>query len=76
MEYRKIIKLLDNTLNRPSFLEQKIGLEFCSKTLNFDFKTLKIKTTISMSSLCDYNDAYIFVKGTVTVVGVRAVKAA
>ena len=30
---------------------------------------IKFKTIMLKSSLCDYSDAYVFVKGTVTVVG-------
>ena len=30
---------------------------------------IKFKTTMLRSSLCDYADAYIFVKGTITITG-------
>ena len=30
---------------------------------------IRFKTTVLRSSLCDYSDVYIFVKGTVTLIG-------
>ena len=30
---------------------------------------IKFKTTIIKSSLCDYSDAYILLKGTITITG-------
>ena len=36
--------------------------------LNIMWKKLKFKTLMLISNLCDYIDAYIVVKGTVTVV--------
>ena len=30
---------------------------------------IRFKTTMQRSSLCDYTDAYIFVKGTITITG-------
>ena len=32
-------------------------------------KQIRFKTTILKSSLCDYSDAYISVKGTITITG-------
>ena len=32
-------------------------------------KTIRFKTPMLRSSLCDYSDAYILVKGTITVTG-------
>ena len=37
---------------------------------------MKFKTTILKSSLCDYSDAYILVKGTITVNNTAAIPAA
>ena len=37
---------------------------------------IKFKTTMLKSSLCDYSDAYILVKGTITVNNTAAVDAA
>ena len=35
-------------------------------------KQIRFKTTILKSSLCDYSDAYISVKGTITIAGAGA----
>ena len=35
-------------------------------------KQIRFKTTILKSSLCDYSDAYISVKGTITITGAGA----
>ena len=56
MEYQKIISLLDNTPNRND--ESK-------RTHNVNSQ-IKFKTTMLKSSLCDYNDAYILLKGEIT----------
>ena len=37
---------------------------------------INFKTTVLKSSLCDYSDAYILVKGTITITGIGADKAA
>ena len=37
---------------------------------------IKFRTTMSKSSVCDCNDAYILVKGTITLVGQGATEAA
>ena len=69
MEYHKITNLLDNALNQPPKFRIKNWIE-----INDDFggtynpnKQIKFKPTILKSSLSDYSDAYILVKGTITV---------
>ena len=51
-------------------LEQKIRVEVNDDSrgtyINAD---IKFKTTMLNSDLCDYADAYIFVKGTITITG-------
>ena len=37
---------------------------------------IRFKNTMLKSSLCDYSDAYILVKGTITITGARANAAA
>ena len=69
MEYQKIINLLDNTPNQPSKFKTKIWLEIndeSRRTYNTNSQ-IKFKTTMLKSSLCDYSDAYIFVKVTITI---------
>ena len=68
MEYQKIINLLDNAPNQPSKFRTKDWIEIndnargrYNKDSQIKFKTLMLK-----SSLCDYSDAYILVKGTIS----------
>ena len=72
MECQKIKNLLDNTPDQPSKFRTKtwvkINDDSCG-TYNINSQ-IKFKTTILKPSLCDYSDAYILVKGTVTVAGV------
>ena len=69
MEYRKIINLLDNEANQPSKFRTKNCVEINDESRGaYDVKSqIKFKTTMLKSSLYDYSDAYIFVKGTITV---------
>ena len=70
MEYQKIANLIDdNTLNQPSKLKTKNCIEINDESrgaYNVNSQ-IKFKTTMLKSSLCDYSDAYILVKGTITV---------
>ena len=70
MEYKKMANLLDNASNQPSRYRtrQWVGINDDSrgKYTNAD---VKFKTTMLKSDLCDYADAYIFVKGTITITG-------
>ena len=78
MEYQKIINLLDNTSNQPSKFRTKNWVEINDEsrgTYNVNSQT-KFKTTKLKSSLCDYGDAYILVKGTITVDDTSAAGAA
>ena len=79
MEYQKIANLIDdNTLNQPSKFRTRNWIEINDEsrgTYNVNSQT-KFKTTILKSSLCDYSDAYILVKGTITVNNTAAAGAA
>ena len=69
MEYQKIMNLLDKTPNQPSKFKTKNWVEIDDEsrgTYNKDSQ-IRFKTSVLRSSLCDYSDAYIFVKGTITV---------
>ena len=70
MEYQKIANLIDdNTLNQPSKLKTKNWIEINDESrgaYNVNSQ-IKFKTTMLKSSLCDYSDVYILVKGTITV---------
>ena len=70
MEYQKIDNLIDdNTLNLPSKFRTINWIEINDESrgvYNVNSQ-IKFKTTMLKSSLCDYSDAYILVKGTITV---------
>ena len=73
MEYQKIINLLDNTPNQPSKFKTKNWVEINDEShevYNIGSQ-IKFKTSILSSSLCDYSDAYMLVKGTITVPNTR-----
>ena len=71
MEYRKITNLLDDLSNKTSKCRTKNWIEINdgSRGTYNDDKQIKFKTTMLKSSLCDYNDAYILVKGKITITG-------
>ena len=74
MEYQKIANLIDDTSNQPSKFRTKNGAEINYEsrgTYNVNSQ-IKFKTTMLKSSLCDYSDAYILVKETITINGVGA----
>ena len=79
MEYQKIANLIDdNTLNQPSKFRARSWIEINDETrgaYNVNSQ-IKFKTTMLKSSLCDYSDAYILVKGTITVNNTAAQDAA
>ena len=70
MEYQKIPNFIDrDASNEPSKFRTKNWVELNDEsrgTYNVNIQ-IKFKTTILKSSLCDYSDAYILVKGTITV---------
>ena len=69
MEYQKMIHLLENTPNQPTKLKPKFWLDInddARGTYNTNSQ-IKSKTSMLRSSLYDYNDAYIHVKGTIIV---------
>ena len=69
MEYQKIANLLDSASNKSSKLRTRNWVE-----INDDIraaysrnKQIRFKTAMLTSSLCDYSDTYILVKGNITV---------
>ena len=69
MEYQKIANSIDDTSNQPSKFRKKNWVEINDEsrgTYNVHSQ-IKFKTTMLKSSLCDYSDAYILVKGTITI---------
>ena len=71
MEYQKIANLIDDTSNQPSKFRTKNWVEINDEsrgTYNVNSQ-IKFKTTMLKSSLCDYSDAYILVKGKIKIRG-------
>ena len=69
MEHQIIINLLDDARNQLYKFRTKNWVEINDElrgTYNVNSQ-IKFKTTVLKSSLCDYSDAYILVKGTITV---------
>ena len=70
MEYQKIANLIeDNTLNQPSKFRLRNWIEINDESrgaYNVHCQ-IKFKTTMLKSSLCDCSDAYILVKGTISI---------
>ena len=60
---------LDNTTNQPSkFRTKKIGWKIDESRGTYNVSNqIKFKTSMIKSSLCNYSDAYIHVKGTITI---------
>ena len=71
MEFQKITNFLDNTSNDkdlPRFVTKKQTEVYDQSEKNYDVnKEIRIKTSVLRSDLCHFNDAYIVVKGTITV---------
>ena len=69
MEYQKIANLIDDASNQPSKFRIRNLVEINDESrgaYNVNSQ-IKFKTTMLKSSLCDYSDAYILVKGTISV---------
>ena len=70
IEYQKIANLIDDkTLNQPSKFGTRNWIEINDESrVAYNVNSqIKFKTTMLKSTLCDYSDAYILVKGTITV---------
>ena len=69
MEYNKINNLLlseDNEKLSKFVTREYVTVNSLLNTYN-ENKSIRFKTPMSRSNLCDYSDAYILVKGTITV---------
>ena len=74
MEYQKIANLIDDASNQQSKFRTKSWVEINDESrgrYNVNSQ-IKFKTTMLKSSLCDYSDAYILVKGTISVTNTAA----
>ena len=72
MEYQKIAYLLDSALNQPSKFRTRNWVEVNDESRGtYASNDIKFKATMLRSNLCDYADAYILAKGTITITGER-----
>ena len=70
MEYQKIANLLENVSNQPSKFRARDWVEINDESKGtYTGNSIKFKTTMLRSNLCDYADAYILVKGIITITG-------
>ena len=74
MEYQKIINLLDNTPNQPTKFRTKkrVEINYESRGTYNTNNQIRFKDSILRTSICDYSDGYILVKGTITVLNTEA----
>ena len=72
MEFQKIANFLDTTFDDkdlPRFVTKKWIEVYDQSGGNYNVnKEIRIKTSMLRSDLCDFSDAHIVVKGTITVV--------
>ena len=69
MEYQKLINFLDNTPNQPTKYRTKNWVEITGDargTYKINSQ-IKFKNSLLKSGWCDYSDAQILVKGTVSI---------
>ena len=70
MEYQKIASLLDTESNQPCKFRTGNWVEINGESRGtYTSNDIKFKTTMLRSNLCDYADAYILVKETITFTG-------
>ena len=71
MEFQKIANFLDITSDNkdlPKFVTKKWIEVYDQSEKNFDVnKKIRIKTSMLRSDLCNFSDAYIVLKGNITV---------
>ena len=69
MEYQKIANLLEDESNKPSKFRTRNWVEINddARGTYSPNRQIKFKTLMLRSSFCDYGDAYIVVKGNISV---------
>ena len=71
MKFQKIVNFIDTTSDSkdlPAFVTKKWIEVYDQSEGNYDVnKAIRIKTSMLRSYLCDFSDAYIVVKGNITV---------
>ena len=75
MEYQKMANLLNDKSNQPSKFRTKNWVEINDdvRGIYSPNKQIRFKKSMLRSSLCDFSDAYILVKGNVTVNNIATV---
>ena len=78
MENQKIINLLDETkIQLSKFWTTKNWVEINDESKGkYDNRSVRFKISMIRWNLCDYSNAYILVKGTITVPNLAAAGAA
>ena len=78
MEYQEIANLLNDESNKPSKFRTRNCVEINGdiRSAYSPNKQIRFKTAVLRSCLCDYGDAYILVKGNITVNNTAAAGAA
>ena len=76
-KYKKVIKLLDDTTNKPSKFITRNWVEKNDKSWGMYnvSKQIKFQTSTIRSNLFDHSKAYIYAKGTITVQNTEAATA-
>ena len=78
MEIQKLTNFLDITSDNkdlPRFVNEKWIKVYDQSEGNYNVNNeIRIKTSMLRSDLCDYSNAYIVVKGTITIVRPNAAK--
>ena len=70
MEYQKIANLLNDESNRPSKFRTRNWVEINDESREtYTSNDIKFRPTMLRSNLCDYANACILVKGTITITG-------
>ena len=73
MEYQKVTILLDDASNQPSQFRTRNCAEINDESRGTcTGNSIKFKTTMIKSNLCDYADVYILVIGRITITGAGA----
>ena len=69
MEHKKILSLLNET-NDSKFVTRDLNIVNDQSNANYDVgKEISYNTDVLKFNLCDYNDAYILVRGNITIIG-------
>ena len=70
MEYQEIANLLDSASNQPFKFRTRNCVEINDESRGtYTGNNIKFKTKMPRSNLCDYADAYVLVKETITITG-------